>query len=219
MLVVVDHGQQRQVRAVAGAEDADPRRVDPAERAQVVVGSEAVLGVVDAPHSVVGPLEVPAVGRAAAEVEREPGVALVDEVLGDAVPFVAGVGRRAAVGIHDRRHRVVGRGRGGTVQPAVDVETVERAVGDMFGNDVGSRPDRSRSRGEQLGDLAVSDAADPRGCDVRFVDGHHRPIGQPVRRRPRAAQRQHIDVAGRGVDHHQVADAVPVAHGENPCAV
>ena len=70
------------------------------------MGGEAVLGVADAPDAVVRPFEVAAVRRAAAEVDREPGVALVDEVLGDAVPLVAAVRRRAAVRVDDRRHRV-----------------------------------------------------------------------------------------------------------------
>ncbi len=56
----------------------------------------------------VGPLEGEAVGRRATEVDRQPGVALVDEVLGVAVPFVAVVGRRPAMWIDDSRHRIRG---------------------------------------------------------------------------------------------------------------
>ncbi len=106
VVLVVDHRDEREVRAVARPEDADAGRVDPAERRQVVVGGEAVLGVVDAPDAVVGSFEVTSVRRAAPEVDREPAVALVDEVLGDAVPLVTSARGRAAVRVDDRRHRV-----------------------------------------------------------------------------------------------------------------
>ena len=72
-------------------------------------------------------LEVAAVAGRAAEVDREPRVALVHEVLRVAVPVVAvGVGR-AAVRVDDRGHRAApadaSRGR---IRNAGDLEAVER---------------------------------------------------------------------------------------------
>ena len=113
MLRIVRDREQRHVRAVARTEDAEPVAVDPVERAEVVGGGEAVLRVAHAPVAVVEPLEVAAVPGRAAEVDRQPRVALVDEVLRVPVPLVAVAARRAAVRVDDRRHRRSAEAPGG----------------------------------------------------------------------------------------------------------
>src|SRR5215210_4244586 len=108
VLGVVRHGRERHVGPVARAEDAEPLAVDPVERPQVVRRGQAVLRVVHAPDAVAQPPEVAAVPRGPAEVDREPGVALVHEVLRLAVPLVRVRVRRASVRVYDRGHRRFG---------------------------------------------------------------------------------------------------------------
>ena len=125
VLRVVGHREQCHVGAVAGPEDREPLAVDEVDRAQEIGGGQAVAGVLDAPDAVVRALELPPVAGGAAEVDRQPGVALVDEVLRVAVPFVAVVGGRTAVGVDDRRHGPLGRRAGGAQQEGRDLQPVE----------------------------------------------------------------------------------------------
>ena len=103
--------EQRHVRAVARPEDPEPLAVDPVDRAQEIRRREAVLRVVDPPDAVVRTLEVAAVPGGAAVVDREPGISLVDEVLGVTVPLAAVAVGRTAVRVDDRRRGTLGRGR------------------------------------------------------------------------------------------------------------
>src|SRR3954467_2238912 len=105
VLGVVGDRERRHVRAVAAAEDREAVAVDPVERRQEVGGGDAVLRGVHPPPAVFFSLEVAAVAGRAAEVRREPRVALVDEVLRARVVVVdVGVGR-AAVRRDDRGDR------------------------------------------------------------------------------------------------------------------
>ena len=146
MLGVVGHRQQRHVRAVAGAEDAEPLAVDPVERAQVVRRGEAVLRVAHSPVAVVLPFEVAAVAGRAAEVDGEPRVAHVHEVLRVAVPFVAVTVGRPAVRIHHGGNRIVRRCSRGPHQERGDLEAVERLVGHVLELRVRGAADRLRGR-------------------------------------------------------------------------
>ena len=195
--------------------------VDPAERGEVVVGGEAVVRVGDTPHAMVRALELAAVGGAAAEVDGEPGVALVDEVLGDAVPLVAGHRGGPTVGLHDRRARVFGRCHGRAVQPAVHLHAVERQVGHVFGHDVRGGQHRGRCRCEQLADVpVVGDDAQPSRRRERLVHRRDRTVGQHPRRRPRAAPgRAPSPRPSAAIDVHQICDTVASADTDQRRAI
>src|SRR5690242_21429353 len=77
----------------------------------------------------VAALELAPVAGRAAEVRRQPGVALVDEVLRVAVPAVAGGIRRSAVRVHDGRD---GAGRDGPHEEGGDLEPVEGGEADLL---------------------------------------------------------------------------------------
>ena len=122
---VAGHAAGDHVAAVAAAQDADARRVN-ALRVQEARPVEHVLRVAHAPGVVVGVLESAAVARAAAEVGRQEGVALGQEVLRQAVPLVQMVVGRAAVGADDGR--AVGLGR--LPQKRRNVQPVVAAITD-----------------------------------------------------------------------------------------
>ena len=111
---------------------ASRRPVHPVERAQVVRRGQAVLRVAHADLAVQQPLEVAAVAGRAAVVRREPGVALVHEVLRVPVPLVAVRGDGAAVRVHDRGCGLLGRGARRPEEVRVDLDAVERPVGDLL---------------------------------------------------------------------------------------
>ncbi len=79
--------QHDEVAPVAGAVDGQSLAVDAVDRRQVLGARQAVLGVGDSPHAVVGALELTPVARAAAEVRSQPRVALGHHVLCPDVPF------------------------------------------------------------------------------------------------------------------------------------
>ena len=174
--------RERHVGAVAGAEDGQALAVDPVERAQVVGGGQAVLRVVDAPHAVVEALVVAPVAGRAAEVERQPRVALVDEVLGVAVPVVdVGVGR-AAVRIDDRRHRAVGRGVLRAAQEGRDLQAVEGGERDLLELGVGRAARRRAARGREGAGRGRQAQLGRRG--VVLVGADDRAAGRPARAAP-----------------------------------
>ena len=150
-------------------------------RAEEVGGGEAVLRVPHAPVAVIQALEVAPVARRAAEVDREPRVPLVDEVLRMAVPLVAVVARGAAVRVDDRGHRGLRRGSGRPEEEGRDLDPVERRVGDVLGAHVRGGADSARRRGvERDGDPTLAHEPDLRRGGGVLVGGEDRAVRCPV---------------------------------------
>ena len=211
MLGVVGHAGQRHVRPVARPEDRQPATVDPVEGAQEVGARQAVLRVGGALSAVVEPLELPPVAGGAAEVERQPGVPLVDEVLRVAVPLVGVTHRGPAVGIDHRRHRSLGRRPSGPHQEGRDLEPVEGAEDHLLQRRVGRGLDRLRSGGVDRRRLtAGADAAELGRRGVVLVGGDHVALGGPVGRGPQPSLGERLLAAVARVDTHQ-PEAVAVA--------
>ena len=203
---------QGQVGPVGGAEDGQAARVHPVETGQVVGGGQAIVGVGHSPHPAVGPLEVLPVGGAAPEVDREPGVPLLDEVLGMPVPLVAVEGGWAAVGIDHRRHPPPGGGRR-LEQEALDGQAVGGAVDHPLGGDVGGGGHRRRHSLQQGGEPPVGLHSHQAGRrPVVLVGGDQCPALDPLRARPHPTPGEHRDRPGAGVHQDQVGTARPGAH-------
>jgi hypothetical protein len=99
MMRIAGQRGERHIRPIAGPKNADPFTVDPIEIREVIGRRQAVFGVGYPPHSTIGPLKISPVGGAAPEVDPEPGVSLLDEILGVAVPLIPVDAGRPTVGI------------------------------------------------------------------------------------------------------------------------
>ena len=220
MARIVGDGQERHVRAVRRTKDAKTIAIDPVEAGQIVGGGKAVLRVAHAPVIVVEALEGSTVRRRAAEVDRQPGVALVDEVLRVAVPLVAVVRRGPAMRIDDRRHGRILAGAGGAKQEAVDLRAVERAVRDLFRAHVRRVADRQWCRRMQRLHLAGGrDDAELRWRGLVGVLGDDAAVGRPARARPGAAVRDGGDGMRAHIDGDEIEATAAGARGEDRVAV
>ena len=184
------------------------------------MGREAVLGVADAPVAVVGVLVVPTPGGAPPEVGQEPGVALVGEVLGHAVPLVAVAVGRPAVGVDHRGHRTVRAGAGRPVEPAGDLPSVEGGVGHRLRGEMRGRGDRRGGRG-QHGDRGATRLDGPQlgGPGEGLVGGQDPTVGQPLGLGPGAPLGHDVQAAVTDLDDHQVGHPVAVPDPDHAVAV
>mmetsp|Transcript_61330 Transcript_61330/g.144966 ORF Transcript_61330/g.144966 Transcript_61330/m.144966 type:complete len:401 (+) Transcript_61330:1400-2602(+) len=121
---------QHHIAAIAAADDADALGVDDAGAGQEGLGLDAIPQRLAAMLAVIGREEALAIARAAAVVDAQHRVAVVDEILHQGRVAAHRLAARAAMDPDDGRHLVAGRGFLGQHEDRGDDQAVEAAEAD-----------------------------------------------------------------------------------------